>query len=202
MTQELIESGERRLPRMRVVGLLRGLLTIALATALTTTSARAQSGASGSSPNGNSSPASASESFKTNQFTGAMTTSFPIPLPPGTNGLTPTLVIDYNSHRGNGWIGQGWDLAFPAIRIDPRIYSGNPYDDIRYLIGDDRLVRADNGFYRRAIDDFVRFELVDDEGYGFVWIAHGTDGSTTRYEPTPDAPTGGPDSITDRKSVV
>src|SRR5262249_43513358 len=45
---------------------------------------------------------------------------YPIELPPGRNGLQPQLAIQYNSSRGNGWLGMGWELAIPSVEIDTR----------------------------------------------------------------------------------
>jgi hypothetical protein len=36
---------------------------------------------------------------------GAFTTSIPIEVPPGRHGLTPQLVLTYNSSGGNGFLG-------------------------------------------------------------------------------------------------
>ncbi len=52
--------------------------------------------------------------------TGAATTSFPIKLPAGRNGMAPSLGVNYNSEGGNGWMGVGWDMQLPAITLDTR----------------------------------------------------------------------------------
>jgi RHS repeat-associated protein len=47
---------------------------------------------------------------------GAATYTIPIELPRGTNGLTPTLAVSYNTHAGNGLLGVGMSLVgFPTI---------------------------------------------------------------------------------------
>src|SRR5699024_1934146 len=51
---------------------------------------------------------------------GIASTSFPIKLPAGRNGMQPQLSIDYNSEAGNGWLGKGWDLSFLSISVDNR----------------------------------------------------------------------------------
>src|SRR5690606_13992563 len=38
---------------------------------------------------------------------GIASTSFPIKLPPGRNGMAPNLSVNYNSEAGNGWMGVG-----------------------------------------------------------------------------------------------
>ncbi|HEU4726667.1 MAG TPA: SpvB/TcaC N-terminal domain-containing protein, partial [Kofleriaceae bacterium] len=48
-------------------------------------------------------------------------------LPPGRGGLTPALALSYNSSRGNGWVGVGWDLPVSAITVDTR-FGAARYD--------------------------------------------------------------------------
>ena len=48
-------------------------------------------------------------------------------LPPGRRGLTPPLGLSYNSSRGNGWVGVGWDLPISAIVVDTR-FGAARYD--------------------------------------------------------------------------
>jgi RHS repeat-associated protein len=48
-------------------------------------------------------------------------------LPPGRHGLTPALGLSYNSSRGNGWVGVGWDLPISAIAVDTR-FGAARYD--------------------------------------------------------------------------
>jgi hypothetical protein len=51
---------------------------------------------------------------------GNVSTSFPIKLPNGRNGMSPSLAVNYNSEGGNGWMGHGWNLQLPSITIDTR----------------------------------------------------------------------------------
>src|SRR5690606_2945318 len=51
---------------------------------------------------------------------GNVSTSFPIKLPTGRNGMMPSLGINYNSEAGNGWMGGGWNLQLPSITLDTR----------------------------------------------------------------------------------
>ncbi|HZM78664.1 MAG TPA: SpvB/TcaC N-terminal domain-containing protein [Candidatus Limnocylindrales bacterium] len=46
--------------------------------------------------------------------------SYPIEVPPGREGMQPDLALMYDSAKGNGWVGVGWDLPTPSITIDTR----------------------------------------------------------------------------------
>src|SRR5262249_19740541 len=52
--------------------------------------------------------------------TGDANLSYPIEVPPGRNGLQPSLAVTYNSSHGNGWLGTGWGLDLPSIDTDTR----------------------------------------------------------------------------------
>lgn len=66
------------------------------------------------------------KSWETNLYTGSVTHSIPIEVPPGMGGLTPSLSITYNSNLANslfdeqkgGLLGAGWDLSIPEVRFD------------------------------------------------------------------------------------
>jgi len=63
-------------------------------------------------------------------FTGMATTSVPIAVPPGRNGIQPNLALTYASSSGNGWVGMGWKLELGAIERQTRFgvdYSKKGY---------------------------------------------------------------------------
>jgi hypothetical protein len=51
---------------------------------------------------------------------GTVNSNFPIKLPPGRNGMRPSLELSYNSDAGNGWMGVGWDIQMPAITVNTK----------------------------------------------------------------------------------
>lgn len=52
--------------------------------------------------------------------TGSATTSFPLKLPQGRNGMQPFLDVNYSSEAGNGWMGIGWNLSTQAISVNTK----------------------------------------------------------------------------------
>lgn len=81
---------------------------------------------------------------------GNVSTSFPIKLPTGRNGMMPSLGINYNSEAGNGWMGVGWNLQLPAITLDtrwgtPRFDSANESEI--YQLNGETLVLEVGGNY-------------------------------------------------------
>ena len=76
--------------------------------------------------------------------TGAATTSFPIKVPAGRNGIQPSLQVTYNSEAGNGLMGVGWNLSTPAISLNtkwgvPR-YDSNFESEIYSFNGSDLVL--------------------------------------------------------------
>ena len=61
-------------------------------------------------------------------FTGLASTSVPLDLPTGRNGIQPNLNLVYSSSNGNGWVGMGWKLELGSIQRNTRFgldYSQN-----------------------------------------------------------------------------
>ena len=64
--------------------------------------------------------------------------SIPIAMPPGTNGVAPSLAVVYNSMGGNGSLGQGWGLSgLSAItRTTKSIYFDNETNPVELTAND------------------------------------------------------------------
>ena len=69
---------------------------------------------------------------------GAVSYSIPIFTPPGTNGMEPTISINYNSQGGNGICGYGWNIGgLSAIsRAGKNIYQNDVVSPIDYSINE------------------------------------------------------------------
>lgn len=80
------------------------------------------------------------------------TVDFPIALPPGRGGLTPSLSVTYNNNGGSGPVGYGWDIPVQSISVDSRfgvpIYSTSKETEIYQLNGEDLLLQSGTTLYQ------------------------------------------------------
>lgn len=77
---------------------------------------------------------------------GTANLTYPLVIPAGRAGMQPNLSLTYNSSRGSGWLGVGWDIPIPAITLDTR--WGVPrydttYETEIYLLNGEQLVTKD-----------------------------------------------------------
>jgi RHS repeat-associated protein len=143
--------------------------------------------------------------------TGALQYSYPITVPPGRNGMAPTLALSYSSQGAiYGGIASGWSLSIPMILEDTsvgRLATRAPeveaqqvgvdykFDDrfVSTMAGGQRLVAVNEfltmpmGVYQtyRAYGDssYARYERMDD-GMSFRWRAWTTDGNVMEFGDT------------------
>ena len=101
---------------------------------------------------------------------GAATYSIPLWTPPGPNGLTPAISLDYNSQGGNGIAGVGWNLsAVTSIeRCGRTIHQDGTSSEVNYsptsdkfCIGGNRLRLVTPGGIYGAADTVYQTELAD-----------------------------------------
>lgn len=52
--------------------------------------------------------------------TGEASINYPLSIPTGRKGLSPSLSVNYSSDAGMGWMGVGWNISTPSISIDTR----------------------------------------------------------------------------------
>ncbi|MEA1785778.1 FG-GAP-like repeat-containing protein [Arenibacter sp. GZD96] len=67
-------------------------------------------------------------------LTGGATYNVPIKVPPGINGVVPTIAISYNSQGGNGLAGFGWNISGVSVisRIPATTYHDNNIDPVDF----------------------------------------------------------------------
>jgi len=81
--------------------------------------------------------------------------SYPIRLPPGRQGMAPSLALQYSSESGNDWLGLGWSLAMPAISIDTRWGAPrfSPTKETEtYTLNGEQLAPAEQPVAHRNVD--------------------------------------------------
>jgi RHS repeat-associated protein len=114
-------------------------------------------------------------------FSGASSDSIPIVVPPGRNGIEPSLSLFYNSYAKNGWVGVGWSLEMGSIQRSTK--NGISYSSAEFIVtfngSTSELVKIDdNGNYRAKIEGaFTNYHL-DSSG---KWLATTRDGTEYSY---------------------
>ncbi len=98
-------------------------------------------------PKGGGAVAGMGESFSPDLFTGTGNFSVPIAVPPGRNGLQPSLTLGYSTGSGNGPFGLGWNMSLPGVARKTNL--GIPrYDDTKdvfVLSGAEDLIPVERG---------------------------------------------------------
>jgi RHS repeat-associated protein len=147
-------------------------------------------------PSGPGSIAGLGSAFQPLRNTGTAEYTVSFALPPGTAGHGPTLALSYDSGYGDGPAGIGWRFGPDAIyrrteRGIPRYVDGpNGQDDdhdgevdeadeedVLVGLGDEDLVRLDDGTYRARIEGaFLRYRRSGDH-----WEADCRDGTRLEF---------------------
>lgn len=114
-------------------------------------------------PSGPGSIEGLGESFQPQLNTGTSAYVITIAVPPGVNGLQPTVRLRYNSGGGNGCFGIGWELAYEAIQRQTD--NGAPkYDESDVFAGGgEDLVPLQDGTWRQENEGaFNRYRQAGD----------------------------------------
>lgn len=129
-----------------------------------------------------SSAASALSSLQADPLSGSALTNIPIALPPGRQGVQPSLALHYNSLARNSWVGVGWNLHHSFVQRSTQ--HGKPsYDEndtfvvtlpgARLNLDNVELLPIGNNEYRAKIESsFARF-LFDGSSWQ-MWDKDGT----------------------------
>lgn len=126
----------------------------------------------------------------TDIYTGSMIYSYEIKVPPGTNGLTPSVKFIYNSQDSLGlpsYVGGGWRFSENYIKRNINYTVVNKNDDYFQLMFDGSLydlvyVTSENRFHTK-IESFFYIETKTGapNSNGTYWILKTKDGTTYRF---------------------
>ncbi|HKJ81050.1 MAG TPA: SpvB/TcaC N-terminal domain-containing protein, partial [Ignavibacteriaceae bacterium] len=124
---------------------------------------------------------------------GAANINVPIFTPPGTNGMSPSISITYNSQSGNGILGYGWHIngLSDISRTGKSMMNDNEVTGVtfsladRFILDGERLVLdngtygADNSVYFQEMNPFSKIIAHGATGYGPMYFTEETKGGIT-----------------------
>jgi hypothetical protein len=115
-------------------------------------------------PGGGGAVSSIGPTFDVDLNTGTASSSIPLELPAGPNGLRPELLIRYHSGAGDGILGMGWTLSLPTITREPR---ANQQLHVYVLDSVGTLRRTDVDTWRPEVDNLANLirHGSDDDGW-------------------------------------
>ncbi len=133
---------------------------------------------------------------------GAASYTIPISVPPGTNGVSPSIAVVYNSMTGNGLLGQGWNLASGGsiTRVGKNLFHDGVVGGVnidandRFALDGARMI-VTNGIYGQAnskytleVQNFSSITAYGISGNGpEYFIAVTKDGTIMEYGNSPDS---------------
>ncbi|MBI2129778.1 VCBS repeat-containing protein [Candidatus Woesearchaeota archaeon] len=127
--------------------------------------------------------------YYTDLFTGSATYSFGLEVPPGVNGLEPSITLSYNHHQSGsrGILGSGWGLSQDFIYRDIKYTRSDTSDDkfILHLNGMNLelvYVPSENR-YHTEIESYlyIKKETGGSNQKGEYWTVKAKDGTTYRF---------------------
>lgn len=112
---------------------------------------------------------------RVSQSTGTFTYRYDIPLPPGRNGMAPSLALLYSSQGKRGFLGDGWVLNVPFIERSTKF--GQPSYVVTGVNADQLLYHDENGAVHNLIpvEVFgaqVRYRMLEESE--FSWFIYDT----------------------------
>lgn len=134
--------------------------------------------------------------------TGEATYTIPIQVPPGINGLTPELALEYGHRKGESIAGRGWALSGLSVitRCPKNIAQDGTTDSINLATNDQlcvdgvrlQIVTGTQGLagstYRTEIDNVTHYQAYSGAGAGPAYfIARAKNGLTYEYGNTTDS---------------
>ena len=149
----------------------------------------AATASAGGSGNGQSAAGRADPQEEVDPFVGSFSTAAPIQVP-AFHGIEPNLALTYNSSRGNGFVGVGWELAGLSVIERASPGKGTPnYDsnDIFLLDGQELIACvagtvspscATGGSHATKVESYLR---IKQDTIANTWEVTGRDGAVTTY---------------------
>ena len=146
-------------------------------------------GSAGGSGGGPGAVGSSEPREKVDPFVGSFSTAVPIQVPP-FHGIEPNLALTYNSSRGNGFVGVGWQLSGLSTIERASPGEGAPgYDSNDIFLLDGRELIAcvagtvspscdTGGTHAGEIENYLR---IKQDTVSNTWEVTGRDGTRTTY---------------------
>lgn len=137
-----------------------------------------------------------------NVASGGATYSISFALPPGTNGISPTVSANYFSMGGDGVLGRGWDIAglSKITRTTRNMYFDNETNPVvmtnsdRFILDGSRLIAKAGNYgdpnttYGTESENFATVTSKNTQGNGPEWFeVTAKDGVKMEYGNTPDS---------------
>jgi len=120
-------------------------------------------------------------------FTGAMSYSIPLDVPPGRKGMEPALALNYHNTNGDSWVGTGWELELGAIRRDFKFgpnFNGNSYQIVKSGAVHDLVDVGENSYLATIEEQFNQITKKTAADGSAYWRITDKSGTTYTYGAT------------------